>query len=150
MPNGSRVSCGAPTPGAHRSPVEDDSCRRTNAILTLLMGRRQLHALVRRRPCQLRTEPGGGGAPPGACSTTLPVGARSLHHEHRARMIDRGPKLPVAVLTPAIRGARGRDPAGVAHAGAHGGKAHASDDKRGAQPAPPGPVAELALVAAAP
>src|SRR2546422_588260 len=29
-------------------------------------------------------------------------------------------------------------------------RSHASDDKRGAQPAPPGPVAELALVAAAP
>src|SRR5439155_1671750 len=78
--------------------------------------------------------------------------AHAARHEPRGRPASRGlvPELAVAVVAPAIGGARGRDPTRVVVAGAHRGEAHAAHQEHGGQSASRGPVAELAEEVLAP
>src|SRR2546429_2797988 len=71
---------------------------------------------------------------------------RAARHEPRGRPASRGlvAELAVAVVAPAIGGARGRDPTRVVVAGAHRGEAHAAHQEHGGQSVSRGPVAELA------
>src|SRR5438445_9192666 len=80
------------------------------------------------------------------------AGPASLHHEHRARPVRRGPvaELATAVVAPTVHRAPGRDAAGVIAPGAHRGEAHAARHEHRARPVGRGPVAELAVVVVAP
>ena len=73
-------------------------------------------------------------------------------HQHWLQSLHRRPvaELATVIGAPAIRGARGRDPAGVEEAGRQCGEAHAACHLHRAQLAGRGPVAELAGTVGAP
>src|SRR2546425_9870831 len=83
---------------------------------------------------------------PGSPGESRPDRA-SLHHEHRARPVGRGPvtELAAAVVAPAVHRAPGRHAAGVSAPGAHRGEAHAARHEHRARPVGRGPVAELTV-----
>src|SRR5436190_1362301 len=83
--------------------------------------------------------------------TSITTG-RSLHHAHRGQPIGRGPvaELAVEIPAPAIGDARGRDPTGMAVAGAYRSEAHAARHEHRDHPASRGPVSELAFAVVAP
>src|SRR5690348_14149706 len=79
--------------------------------------------------------------------TSITTG-RSLHHAHRDQLPRHRPVagLAPAIVTPAIGGAHGREPARVVPTGVHRSEAHAARHGHRARPGSRGPVAKLAVL----
>src|SRR5436190_338435 len=122
------VFCAADTGGAATRPARNNTARNTFMESSFPLS---LRPGMRGDRCWLKLHTWTGSpAPmsPAARRCSSGVGPRSLHHAHRGQPIGRGPvaELAVAVVAPAMGGARGRDPAREVAAGVHCDEGHAA------------------------